>query len=375
MNRQVSLMITHRLVFLLLGIATSACQTQTTAFSPGDFVSTDEYFGMAEGNIGNTGEVWYNLYFTAPQSIGSKTKGISNMELALVNAIETSHDSLDIAIYELDLEKIYQVIIDAERRGVKVRVVTDDQSVEENSMFNDLAGKGIEIVSDRDPATMHDKFMVIDKKAVWTGSNNWTQSCIFRNDNNAVFIKSTELSADYRMEFEHMFYDRVFSRSTQDEIPYPDITIQGTSIEVCFSPHGDCAKKVIRVIQNAAERIQFMAFAFTRDDFSQALLERSRAGVSISGVFEERNIDVPESEYLKLKMAKLDVWPDGNMYNMHHKVFIIDGKTGVTGSFNFSKNADLDNNENILIIHNPDIASTYISEYEKVYALARNPQQ
>jgi len=52
---------------------------------------------------------------------------------------------------------------------------------------------------------------------------------------------------------------------------------------------------------------------------------------------------------------------------MHHKVFIIDNETVITGSFNPTKNADLRNDENILIIHNKWIAKKYLKEFEKVW--------
>jgi phosphatidylserine/phosphatidylglycerophosphate/cardiolipin synthase-like enzyme len=53
-------------------------------------------------------------------------------------------------------------------------------------------------------------------------------------------------------------------------------------------------------------------------------------------------------------------------------VFIIDGKTVVTGSFNFSSNANENNDENLLIIDSPELAAQYAAEFERVYAQARN---
>ncbi|MFP4321814.1 MAG: phospholipase D-like domain-containing protein, partial [Anaerolineales bacterium] len=48
---------------------------------------------------------------------------------------------------------------------------------------------------------------------------------------------------------------------------------------------------------------------------------------------------------------------------MHHKVFIIDDEIVVLGSFNFSNSARDNNNENLLIVHDPAIASAFISEF------------
>jgi len=51
---------------------------------------------------------------------------------------------------------------------------------------------------------------------------------------------------------------------------------------------------------------------------------------------------------------------------MHHKVFIIDNNTVITGSFNPSANADTKNDENVLIVHSGDIATTYLYEFDKM---------
>jgi phosphatidylserine/phosphatidylglycerophosphate/cardiolipin synthase-like enzyme len=55
---------------------------------------------------------------------------------------------------------------------------------------------------------------------------------------------------------------------------------------------------------------------------------------------------------------------------MHHKVLLIDGEFVITGSYNFSNNAELRNDENTLILYNPDIAGMYQAEFERVYKLA-----
>ena len=58
---------------------------------------------------------------------------------------------------------------------------------------------------------------------------------------------------------------------------------------------------------------------------------------------------------------------------MHHKVFVLDGTTVIFGSFNFSANADRDNDENCLIVDDPGLAGAFAGEFERVLAAARNP--
>ena len=67
----------------------------------------------------------------------------------------------------------------------------------------------------------------------------------------------------------------------------------------------------------------------------------------------------------------LPVRKDGNRYNLHHKVFIVDQATVVLGSYNFSRNAEENNDENVLIIHSPEIAAAYLAEWQTVWDAAQ----
>jgi phosphatidylserine/phosphatidylglycerophosphate/cardiolipin synthase-like enzyme len=67
----------------------------------------------------------------------------------------------------------------------------------------------------------------------------------------------------------------------------------------------------------------------------------------------------------------VQVYLDGNKYNMHHKVIIVDGAVTIAGSFNFSIGADRDNDENVLIIHSAAVARQFESEFQRVLAHAR----
>ena len=67
----------------------------------------------------------------------------------------------------------------------------------------------------------------------------------------------------------------------------------------------------------------------------------------------------------------LDVIKDKNKFMMHHKVFIIDKKIVVTGSFNPTGNGDTNNDENILIIHDEGVAQKYLKEFERVWSYER----
>jgi phosphatidylserine/phosphatidylglycerophosphate/cardiolipin synthase-like enzyme len=66
---------------------------------------------------------------------------------------------------------------------------------------------------------------------------------------------------------------------------------------------------------------------------------------------------------------------DGNPRTFHHKVFLIDDEIVITGSLNFSENADDSNDENVVIVANGDIAAQYLGEFERRWAEAEEPDR
>jgi phosphatidylserine/phosphatidylglycerophosphate/cardiolipin synthase-like enzyme len=258
------------------------------------------------------------------------------------------------------------------QRGVKVRLVTETDYIGESGVTA-LRAVNVPVVDDQRPsALMHNKFMVFDGKAIWTGSMNFTENCAYRNNNNGMYFENTRLAENYSTKFKWMFEQRKFGGAPAfGKIPNPLVQITSDfPAENYFSTHDKGASHVIDTVKKATKSIHFLAFSFTHEGIGQAMLERSRAGVQVAGVFEKSQTASGHTEYQKLKEAGLQVFLDANPRNMHHKVIIVDGEVVVAGSFNFSNNADRTNDENMVILHNADIASKFEGEFQKVAGLA-----
>ena len=309
---------------------------------------------------------WYTVYFTDPGSSNSKTLR-GGPDKALANAIRAARVSVDMAVLQLDLWSIRDALINAHRRGLAVRMVTDSDYIEEKEI-QDLIEAGIPVTGDRREGLMHDKFVVIDRQEVWTGSMNFTINDAYRNHNNLIRIRSTELAENYTTEFEEMFLDDLFGVGSPANTPHPSLNIQGETLENCFSPDDGCLSRLIELIEGAQRRIDFLAFSFTSDDLANAMLERAEVGVSISGIFDESQYySNSGTEFDRFRSAGLDVHLDANPRTMHNKVIIIDEKIVITGSYNFTQYAETRNDENVLIVHNPEIASLYLEEFHKIF--------
>ncbi len=312
-------------------------------------------------------------YFTFPRYPDNSTPHEGSIDATLAAAIDQATTSVDVAAFELNLPSVTRALVKASERGVRVRLVTDSDYADDLGPET-LLEHSIPVVFDERDAFMHDKFVVIDGRQVWTGSWNLTDNGTYRNNNNVVVLNAEAVARDYETEFEEMFTQHAFGPESPANTPYPVVRIGGTEVEIYFSPEDRVKEHLLPVIQQAQSSIYFLAFTFTDDDLASAIVDRYRHGVEVAGVIESRNIDNAGSDYEAMKAAGINILPDGNPYIMHDKVIIIDEAIVVTGSYNFSHSASRSNDENLLIIHSPDLAAKYLEEFEKIQRQAEAAQ-
>lgn len=313
---------------------------------------------------------WFQLYFTNPESpLAAQKSGGPDGPLAA--AINSARVSVDVAIYSLSLNSIRDALLNAHDRGVEVRVVMESDNLDRSDPQK-IKDAGVPILGDRREGLMHNKFVVIDNNEVWIGSMNFTDSGGYSDNNNLIRIRSEKLAEDYTKEFEEMFLDDKFGQDIVPETPNPRVMIEGTPIDVYFSPDDSPRASLLDLISSARESIYFMAFSFTADPIGEAVLARAEAGVTVAGVMETEQVKSNiGTEFDRFNQAGLDVYLDGIEGQMHHKVMVIDQNIVVMGSYNFTDSAETRNDENLIVIYNDQIAAEFISEFQRVYAKAR----
>ncbi|MCU0517858.1 MAG: phospholipase D-like domain-containing protein [Oscillatoria sp. Prado101] len=315
---------------------------------------------------------WWHIYFTDP---GANNGTIVKTLVSYINSAKTS---IHIAAFEFNLTPVADALVAAKKRGVDVKWVTDDEhglkadKEKGRGQFALLQKAGIPLKDDGRQALMHNKFIVIDGKIAWTGSTNLTVNDTERNNNNVIVFDSSQVANIFERQFAELWAGKFDSKSPS-EVEAQKVTVNGTPIQVLFSPEDDVASRLLPVIQSAKRSIRFMAFSFTDDNLGDALKTRAKAGVDVKGIFETRGSETQYSELPMLFCAKVPVRQDGNPGTFHHKVFVIDNSTVITGSYNFSRNADKSNSENAVILTNPSIATEYTKEFERRWAEAKEP--
>ncbi len=332
--------------------------------TPSLYIEVDFAFGR-----GYIGAGWA-VYFNEPDGSVDRADYADGFDSALARAIDAAADTLDIAAFELNSDPVHAAIARAADRGVMVRIVADDDHGlhdERNPHLSDLLGRGIDVRDDSRSGLMHNKFAIIDRKSVWTGSWNFTVNGTYRNNNNMLMLESADAVYAFQAEFDEMFERAEFGvRSSDDGIIQFDHA--GGNVSIIFAPEADEISALIAEVEGAAQSIRFMTFVFSLDELAEAMLSQAASrSVTLEGIFENRNSLASWSQLPALHCAGAAVRQDGNRYVLHHKVIIIDDHTVITGSFNFSRSAAKNNDENIVIVRNAAIADLYLQEWQRIW--------
>ena len=310
------------------------------------------------------------LFFTDYIGSGCNTANLPVIQ-ALRQDIADARESIRVAIYSLSLTEIGNALIDAAQRGVNVELVMESQN-RDSSVEENLVAAGIPIAGDGNDGLMHDKFVIIDSTVVWTGSMNLTSTSVCENLNNFLRVDAKEIAGVYATEFEEMFTNHRFGQDSPWGKQNNNLFIEGHRVEVLFAPEDHVADRIVELLSNSIQGVDMLAYSFTLDSLAETLVALSGRGVTIRGVMDEEQVyNNIGTEYDRMRQAGLDFHLDGAPAAMHDKVIIIDGNIVILGSFNFTRSADERNDENVLILYDPEIAKLYEAEFEKIFSNAQ----
>jgi phosphatidylserine/phosphatidylglycerophosphate/cardiolipin synthase-like enzyme len=202
------------------------------------------------------------------------------------------------------------------------------------------------------------------------GSCNWTNPTNLFNDyNNIIFIQDKSIAQTYTSEFNEM-WGGIFGENKEDNTPHL-FNVNGIEMEVYFSPSDGTTSKIGSFINDVDYTLEFALLSFTRNDLGLSIIAKDEEfGVNIRGILESQN--ATGSEYDNLINAGVNVRSHmGVPYSLHHKYAISDGNVAgsdpsvLTGSHNWSTNAESNSDENTIIIHDYTIANIYLQEFEE----------
>jgi phosphatidylserine/phosphatidylglycerophosphate/cardiolipin synthase-like enzyme len=348
----------------------------------------------------STGNI--NVYFNHPVDItysqGQNAVNLGNqLDDKLISYINACTSTLDIAIYNSyspsSTTGIAGAINDAFARRVQVRIIYDGST---GSTMIPLLNSSIPRVASPDNSNygiMHNKFVIFDandsdpnKPIVWTGSTNWTVAQIDGPDKNSVIaIQDQSLALGYQIEFNEMWGSSTTIPNTSiskfgpyklDNTPHT-YNIGGKIVNSYFSPSDGTTSKIIATINTANSDIEVATMLITRSDISSALISKyANDLISTQLILDTQNPQGNQKAALQVGINVAQVRTDTSSGVMHHKFMVVDNYKSdsdplvLVGSHNWSSSAETKNDENILIVHDLNIANQYYQAFAYLYKLS-----
>jgi phosphatidylserine/phosphatidylglycerophosphate/cardiolipin synthase-like enzyme len=132
-----------------------------------------------------------------------------------------------------------------------------------------------------------------------------------------------------------------------------------------FSPKGGCAAAIVAELATARHEILVQAYSFTCPDIAKALIAAANRRTKVIVLLDRSNEEETYSELGDLEKHGVEVWIDACHPIAHNKVMVIDKRTVITGSFNFTRQAENQNAENLLIMRDHhDLAVLYRANFQ-----------
>lgn len=194
---------------LLIALSTTLFSPASFAFTATDLISlAGKAISSAQAGVAQINETSAPIPSDARIETGFSPNG---QALGLVlRTIGSAAETLDVMAYSFTSAEVTRALLQAAKRGVRVRVLVDyqhnlvkDKSGKPISALSALATAGADIRTVSKYAIFHDKVIIADKRHLQTGSFNYSQSAAQRNSENVIVLwNANETASQYAMHFE-----------------------------------------------------------------------------------------------------------------------------------------------------------------------------
>lgn len=318
--------------------------------------------------LGQPAQIEKDYLFTRPD-LSSSHPERKKAHSMVIQEIEKATDRIDLFVYGLNEPELIQALVAAKRRGVALHLTgSRDQT------YTEAKNAGLNINLRTRSGLQHVKFILVDHTKMISGTGNFTTTGFFHNNN--LFFKAN-LSTDKATRISHSLFHEEEAEILMD---------LHSDFSALLSPgHGKLIQsEIIQQILQAQTEIQIMMFSVTDPLILSALAIAIRKGVIVELILDDSGESgtLTSGSRIEKLNSSLGLFPstvylDGNrsgfkaedgFYHggkMHQKTMIVDRKTVLTGSYNWSMSARNSNMEIFYKIESPAIAMHFSREFER----------
>lgn len=310
----------------------------------------------AQGDVG--------VFFTQPSAVKAEWVARERtVGAGLARLIGEAREEVAFAMLRLDLPEIVEALLGAKGRGVRVRVLTDDDisSYAYHAAYRRLALAGVPVRTDRGQAfnlNVHHKFCVVDRSVVWTGDWNATEADTHRGYHAAFFVRAPGLAADYVREFDRLYKGELAGVGAEVSSGAAHSLPGGGTARVHFGYAEDLSGVLAREILRAHKSVDVAHMELADYRVVQALLVAHQRGVRV----RVAALSFRRLPRIREQLARFNVPVSAKP--TASKIVIVDGRRVVTGSYNCTLDVDY---ENLIVLEDaPRIVGPYAEYVEEI---------
>ncbi|XP_026276515.1 uncharacterized protein LOC113205208 [Frankliniella occidentalis] len=317
----------------------------------------------------------------------------------LKRIVSKASSCVDICLYNLNQVELESALVDLLRSGKKVRVVVGDRNIEDKEAISRLRSEGafvVEKCSKPPPGAdlralqyapgdllMHHKFVIVDSKILLTGSMNWTNNSFTNNYDHMLINVDPYLVNQFVEEFQYLFStesnnEKAYCTQPNGKVPFEAIFFRRNNF-LCRPDANrkkrcekeDCMfynyKFILHKIMRASVSVDICVQQLTAEDLSNEVIFLHNIGVKVRVMCDKSFSTGTGSQMQVFINAGIPVHRLEGEGSLHHKFIIIDGKTLLAGTINWTMQGFFGNYENLLIIEDKDTVLQFVKEFEKLW--------
>ena len=176
--------------------------------------------------------------------------------------------------------------------------------------------------------------------------------------NDVIILNSKEIAGLYTKEFEQMLggkFHTAKEKLTEDRI----FNINGSVVEVYFSPKDKTTGRIVQILNNAKHYIFMPVFLITNSKIAKSMIDAKHRGVDVRVILDANGVYTRNSKHSELRNNGILLKTENYAGKLHSKMIVVDDEYLITGSMNFSNSGENKNDENLLIIKDNRIAKLH----------------
>lgn len=214
---------------------------------------------------------------------------------------------------------------------------------------------------------MHNKFFVVDKAQVWTGSANISNSGTGGyNANAVVVVRSRRVAEVFTEEFNQLWNRENNCDKTPNGVE--EFDLHSGKLTTWFSPQDQSLRYGVRaLIAKAESHINVAVFFFTAKNLTADLIAAHKRGVDVRVIIDATSAKNEYTKHEILRKAGIPVKVENWGGKMHMKAASIDGRNLILGSMNWTSAGEWSNDENTLLLNSPRLTQQFDTYFEKIW--------